>query len=114
MFGRIMTLKKHLNQIPQIMKSIEQVRFSIGVQQAAAIRAGGEREFQVFSQAGEDGIIQWLIQNIAIRNKRFIEFGASNYVESNTRFLLMHDDWSGFIMDGSEDNMTYVRSYEIC
>ena len=39
MFGKIMTLKKHLNQIPQIMKSIEQVRFSIGVQQAAAIRA---------------------------------------------------------------------------
>ena len=114
MFGKIMTLKKHLNQIPQIMKSIEQVRFSIGVQQAAAIRAGGEREFQVFSQAGEDGIIQWLIQNIAIRNKRFIECGASNYVESNTRFLLMHDDWSGFIMDGSEDNITYVRSDEIC
>ena len=54
MFGRIMTLKKHLNQIPQIMKSIEQVRFSIGVQQAAAIRAGGEREFQVFSQVDSE------------------------------------------------------------
>lgn len=114
MFGQVMTLKRHLNQIPEMMKSLEQLRFSMGVQQASAIKSGGNREFRVFSQAGEDGIIQWLIQNIDIRNKRFIEFGASNYIESNTRFLLMHDDWSGLIMDGSEDNIAYVRCDEIC
>ena len=68
MFGQVMTLKRHLNQIPEMMKSLEQLRFSIGVQQASAIKSGGNREFRVFSQAGEDGIIQWLIQNIDIRN----------------------------------------------
>ena len=33
-------------------------------------------EFKVFSQWGEDGIIQYLIQNLEIPNKTFIEFGV--------------------------------------
>ena len=37
MFGQVMTLKRHLNQIPEMMKSLEQLRFSMGVQQASAI-----------------------------------------------------------------------------
>lgn len=105
---------KRAHKIPQILKNIEKLQFAIGSQRAALIKQGGEREFCVFSQAGEDGVIQWLIQNIPIRSKRFIEFGVENYLESNTRFLLMHDDWSGFIMDDSEANMEYVRRDEIC
>lgn len=68
----------------------------------------------MFSQSGEDGIIQWLICNIEIRSKRFIEFGVQNYTESNTRFLLMHDNWSGLIMDGSKEDMDYVHQDNIC
>src|SRR5882762_7163690 len=48
-----------------------------------------EVEFQVFSQWGDDGIIQYLINKIEIPNKTFIEFGVENYKESNTRFLLI-------------------------
>lgn len=47
-----------------------------------------EIEFKVFSQWGEDGIIQYLINKIPIKNKFFIEFGVQNYRESNTRFYL--------------------------
>lgn len=63
----------------------------------------------MFSQSGEDGVIQWLIHNIPIQSKRFIEFGVQNYTESKTRFLLMHNNWSGLIMDGSQENMDYVK-----
>lgn len=58
-------------------------------------------EFKIFSQWGDDGIIQYLIKNIDIKNETFIEFGVENYLESNTRFLLMNNNWSGFVMDGS-------------
>lgn len=71
-----------------------------------------EVEFKVFSQNGEDGIIQWLIHNTEIENKVFVEFGVQNYVESNTRFLLMNNNWSGLIIDGSEENINYVKSCE--
>ena len=45
-------------------------------------------EFKVYSQFGEDGIIQFIIDNIKIKNKVFVEFGVENYEEANTRFLL--------------------------
>jgi len=62
-------------------------------------------EFQVFSQWGEDGIIQYLINRIPIPNKVFVEFGIGDYTESNTRFLLKNDNWSGLVIDGSFDNI---------
>ena len=46
-----------------------------------------ELEFQVFSQFGDDGIIQWLVNKIDIPNKVFVEFGVENYREANTRFF---------------------------
>jgi hypothetical protein len=58
-------------------------------------------EFRVFSQWGEDGIIQYLISRIKISHKIFVEFGVENYAESNTRFLLINNNWSGLIIDGS-------------
>lgn len=64
--------------------------------------------FKIFSQSNEDGLIQYLIRKIDIPNKVFIEFGCSNYRECNTRFLLMHDYWDGFVMDGSEDNIKSI------
>ena len=66
-------------------------------------------EFKIFSQFGDDGIIQYLIKNILIENEIFIEFGVDNYMESNTRFLMMNNNWSGFVMDGSEKSMNYLK-----
>lgn len=69
-----------------------------------------EVEFSVFSQFGDDGIIQWLLGNLAITNQTFIEFGVGKYRESNTRFLLMNNNWSGFIIDSSADNIELIKS----
>jgi len=67
-------------------------------------------EFSVFSQLGDDGIIQYLIHTLEIENKFFVEFGVQNYLESNTRFLLMNDNWSGLIMDGSSDFINFIQN----
>ena len=78
-----------------------------------------EAEFQVFSQFGEDGIIQWLIHNVTIEHKTFVEFGVEDYLEANTRFLLMNNNWSGFVMDGSKKNIdklgkwNYLWKYDL-
>ncbi len=66
-------------------------------------------EFRVFSQFGEDGIIQRLIRHIPIRNRTFIEFGVEDFAESNCRFLMMNDNWRGFVMDGSAKQIERVR-----
>lgn len=69
-------------------------------------------EFQVFSQCGDDGIIQWLVHNIDFTSKTFIEFGVGNYRESNTRFLMMNDNWSGFVIDKSSFNVAQIINSE--
>lgn len=73
----------------------------------------GPAEFKVFSQAGDDGIIQYLINKIDIRTKTFIEFGVEDYVESNTRFLLRNDNWQGLVIDGSSRAIDYIRADKI-
>jgi len=69
-----------------------------------------DNEFRAFSQWGEDGVIQYLIRNISISRKIFIEFGVQNYTESNTRFLLINNNWSGLVVDGDPDYITYIKN----
>ncbi|MEQ9298907.1 MAG: hypothetical protein RIF33_10100 [Cyclobacteriaceae bacterium] len=70
-------------------------------------------EFKVFSQWGDDGIIQYLVDYLQIKHKTFIEFGVENYKESNTRFLLINNYWKGLIYDGSQRNINEIMRDEI-
>lgn len=69
-----------------------------------------ENEFKVFSQWGEDGLIQFLLRYVNIDNSVFVEFGVENYLESNTRFLLINNNWSGLVIDGNPDNIAHIKS----
>ncbi|WP_254639965.1 hypothetical protein [Chitinophaga sp. GbtcB8] len=72
-----------------------------------------ETEFRVFSQTGDDGIIQYLISKAEISDNTFVEFGVENYIESNTRFLLVNDNWSGLVIDGSEKHINFIKTDDI-
>ncbi|MGM9512238.1 hypothetical protein ACS5NO_31175 [Larkinella sp. GY13] len=78
--------------------------------QTREINSIQDAEFKVFSQYGDDGIIQYLIKAASIRSHSFVEFGVETYVESNTRFLLINNNWSGLVLDGSDQNIAYIRS----
>ena len=67
-------------------------------------------EFKIFSQFGEDGIIQFIIDNINIQKKIFVEFGVENYEEANTRFLLENNNWQGLVIDSSDENIKYIKN----
>lgn len=68
-------------------------------------------EFKVFSQFGQDGIIDWLIERTSIpRNLHtFVEFGVESYREANTRFLLENRNWRGLVMDGSDASLATLK-----
>lgn len=72
-------------------------------------------EFKVFSQYGEDGILQHLIRQTHIlpSEQVFVEFGVQDYLESNTRFLLQGCQWRGLIIDGSSEYMESVRRSDL-
>mgnify|MGYP001293267227 CR=1 FL=1 len=68
-----------------------------------------DAEFKVYSQNGEDGIIQYLIHLSKIDSGTFIEFGVENYREANTRFLLVNNNWSGLVIDCDESNIEQIK-----
>lgn len=92
----------------------ERLLFSQGELMVKAIRDTPiitlqQAEFRVFSQWGEDGIIQHLIRHVPIRHRTFIEFGVEDFRESNCRFLMMHDNWSGYVLDASAADVAAIE-----
>ena len=72
-----------------------------------------EVEFQVYSQWGEDGIIDWLISKFPEIPKNFLEIGTQDYKESNTRFLLVNRNWDGFLIEADNRAVKNIKSQRI-
>ena len=107
--GRVMGLEGLRDQI--IESKLLTARVLINqMKSAGRLERIADAEFKVFSQFGDDGIIQYLVHQIGMSAdlQTFIEFGVQDYQESNTRFLLMNDNWRGLILDGSKSNMDKV------
>jgi hypothetical protein len=104
------------SQLAGICQSLTSLREAIGRVELRLDRGDSSgtglehHEFKVYSQWGEDGILQYLIRKVNVARPIFVEFGVENYTEANTRFLLLNNNWSGLIIDGSEENMRSVRS----
>lgn len=96
---------------PQVLDDdLDYIRQALGrieARQTASVAAGdfAAAEFKVSSQWGEDGIIEHLLVHVAVDRKIFVEFGVQDYREANTRFLLVHRNWAGLVMDGSAENI---------
>jgi hypothetical protein len=91
----------------------QQTRFAVAalrVRDARAAASLRDAEFKAYSQFGEDGIIQWLLGHVPIASRTFVEFGVEDYRESNTRFLLEHDGWSGRILDAGTSHQQFLRT----
>jgi hypothetical protein len=114
MVGMIRKIKSLIRTIGSFNQRLCSIQEALGRIEARQIgkEDGGieEHEFQVYSQFGEDGIIQWLLQHVEIKNRVFVEFGASNYLESNTRFLLINNNWSGLVIDGDPLNVSSIKA----
>ena len=77
------------------------------------IKDFSEIEFSVFSQFGEDGIINWLIEKFPNIPKSFIEIGTQDYWESNTRFLLKLRSWKGYLIEANNDDFKKIKKQKI-
>ncbi len=95
-----------------LREDARQTRFALASIRAEHARAAAslrDAEFKGYSQFGEDGVIQWLLARVPIVNRNFVEFGVEDYRESNTRFLLEHDGWSGLILDAGTAHIRFVQ-----
>lgn len=61
-------------------------------------------ERKVYSQNGEDGIIESLFDLIGTTDKFFVEIGCEDGTECNTRKLLELDGWTGIRLDNNNSS----------
>ncbi|MGA9119872.1 MAG: hypothetical protein WB699_10950 [Bacteroidota bacterium] len=110
----IQRIQRRLAQLSELVRRVEQLQQAVGrieLRLSAGADAGKalrDYEFKVFSQWGEDGIIQHLIRTIPIPVPYFVEFGVQDYQESNTRFLLQNNNWSGLILEASKKDVEAI------
>jgi len=112
--SRTATLMRAVSEVQQSSERFDELKINQGIM-LAGLNQGKhssnlkDYEFKVFSQWGEDGVLQRLTSAIEIPEKTFIEFGVQDFFESNCRFLMMKDNWRGFVIDGSAANIDRLR-----
>lgn len=68
-----------------------------------------QAEVKIFSQFGEDGIIDYLIYKLELGFLRVVEVGTSDYSESNTRFLFQNGNSEALIIDSDKNLSSKVK-----
>ena len=58
-----------------------------------------DAENKIFSQNGEDGIIDFIVQRLGLRKPTFVEIGVGDYSEANTRLIYEMYYSRGLIVD---------------
>jgi len=60
-------------------------------------------EKTIYSQNGEDGILEFIFSRVKTTNKFFVEFGVADGFECNTVYLLEKKGWKGLRMNYGTD-----------
>ena len=102
-------LARRLEELDRRTSRMQRALGRIEARQTRDAESMANAELQVFSQWGEDGLLQWLLERVPVEDKRFVEFGVESYKEANTRFLLTDFGWAGLVMDGSDEQIEQVR-----
>ena len=110
----IRSFVENLTGTRRLAEQLDLLRLLVGRAEARHVRSRSlddlrAAELRVFSQFGEDGILQALIGRVAIERELFVEIGVEDYTEANTRFLLENDHWSGVIVDAGDAHVRFVR-----
>ena len=77
--------------------------FSMMRQYYSQIKNLSDADYKVFSQTGEDGIIDYLLYSLNIKLPKFVEIGVGDYRESNTRYIFLKNCSRGLIVDKNKN-----------
>jgi len=108
---------KEIKAIPSILESIKMDLNSLLVSREIKEKGLSQKqvlknsEFKIYSQNGEDGIINYIFSKIDFTNKTFIEFGIENGRECNTANLSINNGWNGLLIDGDKKSIQEANSY---
>jgi hypothetical protein len=68
-------------------------------------------ERKIFSQNGEDGILEFIFQQVGFQNRNFLEIGCGDGTECNTAYLSLLRGWSGNLIESKQKSVTFAQKY---
>ena len=112
---RIKTLLKYFMRF--VRPELHKLKFMVGQAAVMSSRSNSQNfenlwdaEVKVFSQWGEDGILDFLCEKIGISKPNIIEIGAGNFMECNSRFIAEFRNANVIAVDGRDDLTTAVKA----
>lgn len=67
-------------------------------------------ELSVFSQNGEDGILDYIFEVIGTTNKKFVEIGFG-HTENNSLYMIARRKFNGLLIDGGKWNVSAFNNF---
>lgn len=107
--------RKYYTRLQWIFSYVRSTYQLLSAQEIEKLRSSAKNslnraEHKIYSQHGEDGIINEIFNRIGTTSKTFFEFGAGSGSENNTIALLI-SGWKGWWVDGGEYVDVYKRLY---
>jgi hypothetical protein len=106
--------------LPGIVVANKESRFALGQASLASSRAGSnnfknlwDAEVKIYSQWGEDGILDYIFRRLEIPKPKVIELGAGNFGECNSRFLAENLNASVVAIDGRKDLIETISKTDL-
>ena len=110
------SIQEKLSQIESKIDSLVLAQAAVERRRVRSLQPGtplAECEFKVYSQFGEDGILQHLVQHVPMAQYSFVEFGVEDFREANCRYLLEASPWHGLVLDGARDIDIRIRELPV-
>jgi hypothetical protein len=98
----------------------DNLKFEIGQAAILASRAASgtfknlwDAEVKIYSQWGEDGILDFLVSSLGISKPRVLEVGVGNFLECNSRFLAEYLNASVVAIDSRTDLIASINGMDL-
>jgi len=109
-------LKKRVERIESNQRNLFELRYEgeggRGLPGEPDARAAlRRREFSVYSQNGDDGILLYLFSRVGTRDRTFVEFGIGPPDKCNSANLAVRFGWSGLLIDAAGVAVESARAF---
>jgi hypothetical protein len=70
-----------------------------------------DTSYNIFTYHGEDGIIAYLLRNLEMGIKSFVDIGSGDCITGNCASLAVHYHWGGVFLDANQNQLSIGKRF---
>jgi hypothetical protein len=111
--GGFLNLRRNIRSIFVRIETLERNQLSLLRERYGAESKSdlNSKEFKIYSQNGEDGVLLYIFSKIGIKNKKLVEIGIEEGKECNSANLIINFGWNGLLIDGDQRGIISAKYY---